>query len=195
MQNGARVRMIGRSMLASVLSLMMATAASQQVTARATGIEDHGQHDFDWETGTWKTHVRRLAKPLSGAGEWVEYDGTTIVGEVLDGRANLVELRVQGPSGAIHGTSLRLYNPQARQWSIHYASMHDGLLTRPLHGAFRDGRGEFHGEEDLDGRAIFVRFVITRPTPDSARFEQSYSADGGRTWELNWVASDTRIAE
>ena len=191
MQNSLRKRTAGLGLLGFVLSMSVA-ATSAQSTSPARPAD--GQHDFDWETGTWRTHVRRLAKPLSGAAaEWVEYDGTTIVREVLDGRANLVELRIEGPKGAIHGTSLRLYNPQARQWSIHYASVRDGVLTPPLHGGFRDGRGEFHGEEDLDGRAIFVRFVITRPTPGTARFEQSYSADGGRSWEVNWVATDTKV--
>jgi hypothetical protein len=193
MQSSMRRRSAGPGLLGFVLAMAVATTSAQSTaTVQTAG----GQHDFDWEVGTWKTHVRRLAKPLSGTpAEWVEYDGTTIVREVLDGRANLVELRIEGPKGAIHGTSLRLYNPQSRQWSIHYASARDGVLTSPLHGSFRDGRGEFHGEEDLDGRAIFVRFVITRPTPGTARFEQSYSADGGRSWEVNWVATDTRLVQ
>ena len=195
MQSSMWKRSVGLGLLGVVLAMAVATASAQHAPTAADGAAD-GQHDFDWEIGTWKTHVRRLAKPLSGAAaEWVEYDGTTIVRGVLDGRANLVELRIEGPKGAIHGTSLRLYNPQARQWSIHYASVRDGLLTPPLHGSFHDGRGEFHGEENLGGRAIFVRFVITRPTPDTARFEQSYSADGGRNWEVNWVATDTRPAQ
>ena len=194
MQNGMPTR-APRLLLSFALALVAFAASAQQAPTSAPNTADGGQHDFEWETGAWKTHVRRLAKPLSGTGAWVEYDGTTVVRPVLDGRANLVELRVQGTAGVIQGTSLRLYQPHARQWSIHYASMHDGMLTRPLHGSFHDGRGEFHGEEDLDGRTIFVRFVITRPTPDTARFEQSYSADGGRTWEVNWVATDTRVAQ
>ena len=113
---------------------------------------------------------------------------------MLDARANQVELRVQSPSGKIEGASLRLFDPQADQWSLHYANARDGALTRPVHGGFHDGRGEFFGEEDLDGKAILVRFVITRAGTDSARFEQAYSQDGGRTWETNWIAVDTRIA-
>ena len=87
---------------------------------------------------------------------------------------------------------LRLFAPQADQWSLHYANARDGALTRPVHGGFHDGRGEFFGEEDLDGKAILVRFVITRAGTDSARFEQAYSQDGGRTWGTNWIAGDTR---
>jgi len=44
----------------------------------------------------------------------------------------------------------------------------------------------------LNGRAILVRFVILPITPDSIRFEQSFSDDGGRSWEVNWIAIDSR---
>jgi hypothetical protein len=152
-----------------------------------------GQQDFDWEIGKWKTEVRRLAKPLSGSSDWVEYVGSSVVSKVLDGRANLVELRVEGPTGRIEGASLRLFNPQARQWSLNFANVRNGALTRPVFGGFRDGRGEFFGQDELDGRAILVRFVISEVTANSARFEQAYSDDGGRSWETNWIAIDTRV--
>ena len=70
-----------------------------------------GQHDFDFEIGTWKTHVRRLVHPLTGSKTWVEMDGTTVVRKVWNGRGNLVELAADGPSGHFEGLSLRLYNP------------------------------------------------------------------------------------
>lgn len=190
MQNPARSR-LGGACLAMALLAMNAPAQPPRATPGA--MPGDGQRDFDWEIGTWKTELRRLAKPLSGSQEWVEYTGTSVVREVLDGRANLVELRVAGPAGKIEGVSLRLYNPQAAQWSLNYAGARSGILTRPVHGSFRDGRGEFHGQEDLDGKLILVRFVISDITPDSARFEQAYSDDGGRHWETNWIAVDTRI--
>src|SRR5688572_5579037 len=76
-----------------------------------------GQHNFDFEIGTWKTQLRRLQRPLSGSTTWLEYEGTSVVSKVLDGRANLVELKVDGPAGRLEGLSLRLYNPQSRKWS------------------------------------------------------------------------------
>lgn len=153
-----------------------------------------GRRDFDFEFGAWRTHLLRLESPLSGSSTWVEYEGTSIVHPFLDGRANLVELDVEGPAGRIAGLSLRLYNPQSGQWSLHYASVASGALTTPAVGAFDDaGCGEFYAQETFNGRAILVRFVITDVTADSARFEQAFSADGGRTWEVNWIAVDTRI--
>lgn len=151
--------------------------------------------DFDWAIGTWKTHVRRLVKPLTGSTTWMELNGTTVARKVWDGRANILELTAEGPNGAkFQGLSLRLYDPEARQWSLHFASSHDGELNVPTVGAFDDkGRGEFHSQEIYNGRAIFVRFAITPVNADTYRFEQSFSADGGRTWEVNWIATDTRV--
>lgn len=166
-----------------------ASAASPQ---RAPEKRD-GQHDFDFEIGTWKTHLRRLQRPLTGSTTWVEYTGTTVVRKVWDGRANLVELVVDGPAGHIEALSLRLYNPESRQWSLNFASSGSGTLSPPAIGEFKNGRGEFFNQETLNGRAILVRFVISDITPTSCRFEQSFSDDGGKTWEVNWIAVDTRM--
>lgn len=152
-----------------------------------------GQHDFDFEIGTWKTHLRRLQRPLSGSTTWVEYDGTTVVHKVLDGRANLVELKVAGPAGRLEGLSLRLYNPKSGQWSLNYANLSDGQLTTPSVGEFKNGRGEFFNDDTYNGRKIIVRFVITKVAEDQYQFEQSFSNDEGKTWEVNWIATDTRV--
>ena len=151
-----------------------------------------GQHDFDFEIGTWTTKLMRLQDPLSGSTAWVDYVGTSIVREVLGGRANLVELAVEGAAGRIEGLSLRLYNPESRQWSLNFASARSGVLSPPVYGGFNGNCGEFYGQDTLDGRSILVRFVISDIKPGSARFEQAFSADGGRTWEVNWIAIDTR---
>jgi hypothetical protein len=153
-----------------------------------------GEHDFDFELGTWKTHISRLVHPLSGSTAWVEYDGTSVVRKVWNGRANLLELEVSGPSGHLEGLSLRLYNPVSRQWSLNFSNSSVGVLGQPTIGEFKNGRGEFYDQESLDGRAILVRFVISDIKPDSCHFEQSFSTDGGKTWEVNWIATDTRMS-
>jgi hypothetical protein len=154
-----------------------------------------GQHDFDWETGRWATNVRVLQNPLSGEPpKWAEYRGTSVIKPLLNARANFVELSVEGPAGKIEGGALRLFNPRAQQWSLNFANLRDGLLTAPVFGGFdAAGTGNFVGADTLNGKSILVRFVITRPTKNNARFEQAYSADGGVTWETNWVAIDSLI--
>jgi hypothetical protein len=152
-------------------------------------------HDFDFEIGTWKTHVRRLLHPLTGSSKWVEMEGITTVRKVWGGRANLVELVADGPDGHFEGLSLRLYNPDTHQWSLNFASSGAGIMTPPTIGEFKNGRGEFYSHEILNGRPILVRFVISALTPSSCRFEQAFSADEGETWEVNWIATDTRIPD
>jgi len=152
-----------------------------------------GEHDFDFELGTWKTELTRLLHPLSGSYTWVKYEGTSVVRKVWNGRANLVELEADGWAGHFEGLSVRLYNPQSHQWSLNFASSRAGTFSQPTIGEFKNGRGEFFDQETLNGRAILVRFVISDITPNSCRFEQAFSDDGGKTWEVNWIAKDTRI--
>ena len=184
-----RAILIAVALCATIAPLQSAAAQASQATSTRDG-----RRDFDWEIGTWNTHVRVLRNPLSGeAPEWAEYRGASVVKPLMDGRWNFVELSVAGPAGKIEGGALRLYNPKTGQWSLNYSSLSNGLLTAPVYGSF-DGRGvgRFYGSDTLDGRAILVRFVITSKSRDEATFEQSYSADGGATWETNWLATDTR---
>lgn len=175
-------------------SCVAACAALLTAVSPASAASPSGAHDFDWEIGSWMTKVRVRTNPLSGAPpQWVEYGGTSVVKPLLGGRANFVELSVAGTAGKIEGGSLRLYGSRTGQWSLNYANLRDGLLTSPVYGGFdASGRGLFYGPDTLDGRAILVRFVITKVSRNEARFEQAYSADGGVTWEDNWIAVDTR---
>jgi hypothetical protein len=154
-----------------------------------------GSHDFDFEIGNWKTHLVRRLHPLTGSTSWVTYEGTTTVRPVWRGAGNLVELVVDGSAGHFEGLSLRLYNPGTRQWALNFSNILDGAMAAPTVGAFRDGQGEFYAQDTLGGRSIMVRFVISDIKPNSVHFEQAYSADGGKSWEINWIADDTRVAE
>src|SRR6185436_7624140 len=109
-----------------------------------------GQHDFDFEIGTWTTRLSRLLRPLTGSTTWVQYEGTSVVRKVWDGRANLLELNVDGPAGHVEGLSLRLYNPDSRQWSLNFSNIRGGTLSPPTIGEFKNGRGEFFSQESLN---------------------------------------------
>lgn len=177
----------------AALTSSMAGQTAAAVPSDGSSPQRDGERDFDWEIGTWKTHLRRLTNPLSGSSEWVEYTGTSTVSPLMGGKANVVELDVEGASGRIQGMNLRLYDPQSQRWSLYYASSRGSTIYPPVIGSFENGRGVFHGMEMQDGKPIFVRFVISVITPDSAEFEQSFSPDGGKTWEVNWIAVDTRL--
>jgi hypothetical protein len=156
-----------------------------------------GQHDFDFEFGTWKTHLKlssRLSHPFTGLETWTGYEGTTVVHKIWNGKANMVELSVDGPSGHVDGLNLHLYNPDSHQWSLNFASSTGGTMSVPAIGEFRNGRGEFFDQEPINGRMLLVRSTWTVLSPDACHFEQAFSQDGGKTWELNWIADDTRTA-
>lgn len=175
--------------------LLAQSSASAKTETRQSSTERDGRHDFDFEIGTWKTHLKRLLHPLTGSNTWVEYEGTTLVRKVWDGKANLVELIADGPAGHFEGLNLRLYDPQSHQWSLNFANSKGGGMSTPTIGEFKNGRGEFFNQETLNGRAILVRFVISDITPNSCRFEQAFSDDGGKSWEVNWIATDTRMKD
>jgi hypothetical protein len=184
-------------LLTGVLAcLFLPPAISSQTTPQvnspsASNARD-GQHDFDFNIGVWKSRIRRLQHPLTGSKEWIDVNATVTVSKVWEGRANLEEIEADGPTGHLEGLTLRLYAPESRQWYLYWANSKVGTLGTATVGEFKNGRGEFYSQDQSDGRTILVRQIYSDITQNSYHFEQSYSEDGGKTWEPNWVASLTR---
>jgi hypothetical protein len=164
-------------------------------TKQAKNATRDGQHDFDFDFGTWKTHSSRLLHPLTGSTTWVKMEGVTVVNKVWTGRANLAEFKADGPAGRIELLALRWYNPTARQWNIVFATPNVGTVSIPAVGEFRNGRADFYDQEALNGKSILVRFSIWGITPDTAQSEQAFSDDGGKTWEVNWINRYTKASD
>jgi len=179
----------------TLLSAQTNSTGTQAPAIKASGDHD-GQHDFDFELGSWKIRLKRLLHPLTGSNSWVEFDGTSVTRKVWDGRSQIEEFEVDSPTGHIEGLTLRLYNPQTHQWSLYWANAKDGTMGGPPNvGEFKNGRGEFFCQDTFNGRAIFIRYLWSDITPTSAHFEQSFSTDGGKTWEVNWITDQTRVPE
>jgi hypothetical protein len=154
-----------------------------------------GSHDFDFLIGDWKAHVRRLPDRLNKSNFWVEYDGISNHKKLLDSNANFEEFDVTSTDKKlrIKAQTLRLYNPTSRQWSIYLVDLDNGTLdVPPVVGGFTGNRGEFFHQEQLKGRTILVRYVWLDISSKSARMEQSFSPDGGKTWEVNWICELSR---
>ena len=166
---------------------------ASKISLQYAGTQPDVQHDFDFEIGNWKIHLSRLQDRLAGSTTWIEFDGTSVTQKVWNGRANLEEFETNSSQGHIEGLTLRLYNPQSHQWSIYWANGKDGILGQPMIGEFKNGRGEFFDQETWKGRAVFVRFIWSDTTTKSPHFEQSYSDDGGKTWEVNWITNQKRV--
>ena len=198
-------------MLATLqLSLLSLTAqespapgvsASQQQPSPTSGVSAtvaplrDGAHDFDFVIGNWKAHVRRLPDRLVGSTTWIEYDGISNHKKLLDSNANFEEFEVDNPEKHLHikAQTLRLYNPDSHQWSIYLVDVDKGTLDLPpVVGQFTGTRGEFYDQEQYKGRTILVRYMWLNISPKSARMEQSFSPDGGKTWETNWICELSR---
>jgi hypothetical protein len=160
--------------------------------AQNAAAERDGQHDFDPLIGSWKFHLKRLMNPLTGSTKWVDFEATGTCIKLWDGRAQVEEFEADGPTGHIEGLTLRTYNPQSHEWRLYWANSRNGIMDPPQVGKFKDGRGEFYAQDTINGKTVLVRFVWTNMTTNSPHFEQSFSDDGGKTWEVNWITDQTR---
>jgi hypothetical protein len=153
-------------------------------------------HAFDWDIGTWKIHMDRLVHPLTGSTTWTHMDGTTVNSPFWNGRGNIAQVESDGPTGHLELLALRLYNPATHEWTTSFATSGVGVLNtptgRPIIGTFKDSRGDFIDQEPYNGRTILVRFRIWPIDANNAQSEQAFSADGGKTWETNWINHYTR---
>ena len=181
--------------LPRVAGACLAAAHIACIGATAVPAARDSSHDFDFAMGTWKTHSSRLLEPLTGSSGWVEMEGVTVVTPVWGGRGNLAQYEADGPGRRVQLLALRLYDPQSGQWNINFATSARGTFAVPAYGEFKNGRIDFFDQEPLSRRMILVRFSLWPVDHDTARSEQAFSADGGQTWEVNWITEYKRIPD
>jgi hypothetical protein len=178
--------------VASILVLASAATGAESPAAPPAAERD-GQHDFDFEIGSWKIHLKRLKDRLVGSHEWVDFDGTSVTRKLWNGKSQIEEFETDSVDGHIEGLTLRTYNPQTHEWSLYWANSKDGRIDVPQVGKFRNGVGEFYAIDTWKGKTVLVRFLWTKTETASPHFEQAYSEDGGKTWEVNWITDQTRV--
>jgi hypothetical protein len=174
------------------LSITLALIACP-VAGFAQPVRDGG-HDFDFNFGTWITHIKYLNVAADGSSAWVALNGTVAVRKVWNGRALMEEIEADGATGHFEGLTLFLYNPQSRQWSQTFADGSDGALEASTIGAFAGGRGELVSQTSYQGRIVLMRDAWSNIAPNSHHFEESVSDDGGRSWQPHFIANLTRKA-
>jgi hypothetical protein len=178
------------------MTIVQASTPNMRESSNVAGHD--GRHDFDFEVGTWKAHVRKLLHPLTGSREWDDFDGIVVTRSLpmLEGW-NESEMKVDSPTTHTHIEILavRLFNPTSQQWSIYGSSIKTGMFDPPQIGQFNHKRGEFYAQDTFQGRAVYIRFVWQDLSSASTHFEQAFSADGGKTWETNWIYDGTRLKE
>jgi len=186
--------LLGWIPLVGVVLSAAAAESSPDPTAVLAGPQRDGSHDFDFLIGDWKAHVRRLPDRLNGSTAWDEYDGISYHHKLLDTNANFEQFDVTSPDKKLHikAQTLRMYNPDTHQWSIYGVDLDKGQLETPVIGEFHGNRGEFYNHETWKGRVILVRWTWLNVSPKAAHMEQSFSPDGGKHWEVNWICDLSR---
>ena len=191
---------VPKTLAAALAAALLADTAQAQIappppTAPAVVTHD-GSHDFDFLIGDWKAHLWRLPARLVGSSKWLEYEGYSHIHKVFNSNANMEDFQVHDAKDnlTIRAQTLRLYDPKAHQWSVYGLDVDNGQLGLPA--TVGEGRApglvELYDTEPWDGRMILVRLQWKSVTPDHAHLEQGFSADGGKTWEINWICDLTR---
>jgi hypothetical protein len=165
-----------------IYNLQREVAAGTSATAVRSGA-----HDFDFLVGEWRVYHRYL-RVKENSREWVDVEGTMSHRPLMGGSANMEEHTIHVPNGPNRAIALRSYDPKASHWSIWWL---DGraphAIDSPVQGRFEKGVGTFYGDTTIDGKPMRVRFIWSQITHTSARWEQAFSADSGKTWEINWI--------
>lgn len=175
-----------RTLRALFLAAMLLGPSLVRADAPGSG----GAHGFDFEIGNWRVH-HRLKR---ANGEWWEFDGTCSLHTLMGGASNVEEHIFTKASGTTYGVALRTYDAQQDHWSIWWFDSRSmsGPLQTPNVGRFANGVGQFYAEFTDDGKTIRSRLQWSAITATSARWEQAYSYDGGKTWDTNWIMTFAR---
>ncbi|MFV3126013.1 DUF1579 domain-containing protein [Niveispirillum sp. KHB5.9] len=168
-----------------------ATAAEPALPVTPTAAR---KHEFAFLNGKWRVQHRKLKARLAGSTEWHEFEGTCHAWELLDGMGNADDNIFHDPTGSYRGAAFRRVDPKTGLWNIWWFDERYAEVGVPMQGGFKDGVGTFLADEMFNGKPIKVRFIWSEITRTSARWEQAFSPDGGKSWETNWVMRFERTA-
>jgi hypothetical protein len=187
--------MLVTSAMVLTLSQTLSVQAAQDNPPPASALDMSGLHDFDFLIGEWRVHSRKLKERLVGSQEWEEFDGTIRAMKLMEGFANVDDTVFHLPEGDYRGVAPRAYDPKTGLWAIWWIDARNphGALDPPVKGRFQNGVGTFYADDTLRGKPVKVRFTWSHITAKTARWEQAFSGDGGKTWETNWTQKLEKI--
>jgi hypothetical protein len=169
--------------------------------AAALGVPAWGQpagahtKDWDWLTGNWDVWHRRLKQRLAGSDDWAGFAGKSSFWHTLGGLGNVDDNLLYLPDGEYRGLSIRAFDAATGKWSIWWVDGRQaGKLDPPVVGGFEDDEGVFYGKDTFEGMPITVRFRWHEVHSKRPHWDQGFSKDGGKTWEINWRNYFTRTS-
>lgn len=189
-------------LLTSAIATRIATAngAEPGASALITPTTRDGRNDFAFLLGTWQYHVRILEQRLKNSHDWYDCDATgegrSIWGGIYGGSRQIEETKIHCPNRTIAGITLRMYNTQTHQWQLWWGLKQKGLIPPPQVGHFNaNGVGDFYADDTWKGTPVIVRFHWIKSLKGRPHFEQAFSSDHGKTWEINWISEQTPLTK
>lgn len=173
--------LLGAALIAAALGTPAWSAPPASAPSSSSGADD-----FAFQFGEWRVHHRVKQASQSG---WLEFEGDSIARPLLGGSGNVEDNVFYKPGGITRGVALRAFDPATGEWAIWWVDGRNplGALDPPMKGRFVDGVGTFYADSALGGRPVRTRFLWSQITATSARWEQAYSYDAGKTWDTNWI--------
>jgi hypothetical protein len=181
-----------RSIFAFFLIFALNAAGARAASPAANAVSSNGGHDFDFLLGTWQTHISYLRTSSADSSRWVNLSGTVTNREIWSGAGDIEQIEANGSSGRFEGMTLRLYDAKTHEWTLYWANSRDGQLQAPITGEFAGSIGTFYDQEAVNGHTAFVRQRYFKTGPDSYRFDEASSTDGGKTWSTDFRAALNR---
>jgi hypothetical protein len=177
-------------------SAAQSSSGSQERTVQAEPVVP-GLHDFDFLVGHWRVHHRKLKQRLANNHEWIKFEGTLVSQPLMGGYANVDDDVFEVPGGTYRGVAPRMLDPKSGQWSIWWLDSRMPLapVDPPVRGSFRNGVGTFYADDTFNGKPIRIRFIWSTITRTTCHWEQAFSPDGGKTWEVNWEQDLERVQD
>jgi hypothetical protein len=168
----------------AVMTNLSTNASAQSNVAKPVNTMPSEAEGFTFLDGEWRVHNRKLKEPLSGREEWQEFETKAKFFTLLDGLVSVEELR--DAKGAPFGSAMRTFDRTKRTWSDAWVSARDGVLQLPSHGRFENGVGIWETPDEFNDQPILARGVWKRVSKNEVIWEQLFSRDKGKTWELTW---------
>ncbi|HEX2139064.1 MAG TPA: hypothetical protein VHG33_05070 [Woeseiaceae bacterium] len=148
-----------------------------------------GLRGFEFLCGEWIVQGRRRLEP--GCDRWERFDAIQRCWPLLNGLGNVDEI-VREDDVAI-SASLRLFEPRGARWTVYKLRPRDGVAVSWVQGSFRNGMGEFFGEQQREGGSVKVRERWLKAASATPVWDRAVSGDGGRTWELSSTMELARV--
>jgi hypothetical protein len=187
------MNMTRRAMLQHISSTGAVCALG--VDKLALGAAAPRDRDWDWLAGNWDVYHERLRDRLVGSTTWDKFAGKSAFWHTLGGLGNVDDDLLHLPTGTYRAISARAFDPQTNQWAIWWLDGRTaGRLDPPVRGRFSGDEGEFLGHDTYKGTPVIVRFRWHETHSKRPWWDQAFSTDNGKSWEINWRNYFTRTS-